>query len=94
MVALAAAKNRVFAMKRLLAATFMLASLTGPVLAQQQQQKEDDPIVVEQKQKKKDAEENDKRYKATLDRTRQDTTTIRIDPWSNIRGADDSKAKR
>ena len=80
-------------MKRIIAATVVLASLTGPGFAQQQQ-KDDDPAVMEQKQKKLEAESVDKRYKSTLDKTRQDTTATRVDPWSNIRGADDSKAKR
>jgi hypothetical protein len=81
-----------FAMKRLIAATVALAFLTGPVFAQES--KDDDPIIMDQKQKKKDAEEIDKRYKSTLDKTRQETTAVKTDPWSNMRGADDSKAKR
>lgn len=80
-------------MKRLLAATIVLTSLTGAVFAQQQK-KEDDPAFIEEKQKKKDAEEIDKRYKSTLDKTRQETTTTRADPWSNLRGANEPKAKR
>lgn len=81
-------------MKRIIAATVVLASLTltGDVFAQAS--KDDDPIMMEQKQKKLDAEAIDKRYKSTLDKTRQNTTTTRVDPWSNIRGADDSKVKR
>jgi len=86
------AKNRVLAMKRLIAATVALAALTGPVFAQASN--EDDPIIMDQKQKKKDAEAIDKQYKSTLDKTRQETTAPRADPWSNMRGADDSKAKR
>jgi len=85
-------KNRVLAMKRLIAATVALAALTGPVFAQPAN--EDDPIIVEQKNKKKDAEALDRQYKSTLDRTRQETTAPRTDPWSNMRGADDSKSKR
>ena len=78
-------------MKRLIVATVALAFLTGPVFAQAS--KDDDPIIMDQKQKKKDAEEIDKRYKSTLDKTRQETTAVKTDPWSNMRGADDSKAK-
>ena len=78
-------------MKKLIAATVVLAFLTGPVFAQAS--KGDDPIILDQKQKKKDAEEIDKRYKSTLDKTRQETTAVKSDPWSNMRGADDSKAK-
>lgn len=79
-------------MKRLIAATVVLACLTGPVFAQQS--KDDDPIIMDQKQKKMDADEIDKRYKSTLDKTRQETTAVKADPWSNMRGDDDSKTKR
>ncbi len=79
-------------MKRIIAATVVLVSLTGGVFAQASN--DDDPIIMEQKQKKLDAEAIDKRYKSTLDKTRQGTTATRVDPWSNIRGADDSKTKR
>jgi hypothetical protein len=55
----------------------------------------DSPMVQEEKQKKKDAASVDQQYKATLRRTNQDTVTpARADPWQNMRGADDSKAKR
>jgi hypothetical protein len=79
-------------MKRLIAATVALAALTGPVFAQAAN--EDDPIILEQKQKKKDAEAQDRQYKSTLERTRQEVTAPRADPWSNMRGTDNSKAKR
>lgn len=79
-------------MKRIIAATVVLASLTGGVFAQAS--KDDDPIIMEQKQKKLDAEAVDKKYRSTLDKTRQDTPTTRADPWSNMRGANDSKTKR
>ncbi len=79
-------------MKRIIAATVVLASLTGVAFAQPS--KDDDPIIMQEKQKIKDAEAIDKRYKSTLDKTRQETTATRVDPWSNMRGADDSKTKR
>jgi hypothetical protein len=79
-------------MKRLIAATVALAALTRPVFAQASN--EDDPIILQEKQKKKDAEAQDRQYKSTLDKTRQETTAPRTDPWSNMRGTDDSKAKR
>ncbi len=78
-------------MKRLIAATVALAVLTGPVIAQQP--KSDDPIALEQEQKKKDAADVDRQYKSTLEKTRQETKEIRTDPWSNMRGSDDSKTK-
>ena len=79
-------------MKKMIAATVVLAALTGIAFAQAS--KDSDPIMMEQKQKKMDAEEIDKKYKSTLDRTRKDTAATRADPWSNMRGADDSKTKR
>jgi hypothetical protein len=79
-------------MKRMIAATVVLAALTGNAFAQAS--KDDDPIIMDQKQKKLDAEEIDKKYKSTLDKTRKDTAATRADPWSNMRGADDSKTKR
>jgi hypothetical protein len=80
-------------MKRVIAATIGLAFLTalsGAAFAQPAN--EDDPIVMDKKQKKKDAEEIDKRYKATLEKTRNDAAG-RLDPWSNMRGSD-SNTKR
>ena len=80
-------------MKRLIAATLMLAFLTGPVFAQAS--RDDDPIIMQDKQRAKDAEDVDKQYKKTLDKTRRATeATSRTDPWSNMRGTDDSKPKR
>ena len=92
MITFCSAISRVFTMKRLIAATVVLAALTGVVFAQEP--KEDEPLVLEQKQKKKDAEAAEKQYKSTLDRTRQEPTAPRTDPWSNMRGADDSKTNR
>jgi hypothetical protein len=88
-------------MKRLIAATLVLAFtlvltlLTGPVFAQAS--RDDDPVVMQDKQRSKDAEDVDKQYKRTLDKTRKATeATSRTDPWSNMRGTgtDDSKTKR
>ena len=82
-------------MKRLIAATVGVAFLTALIgAASAQPSNEDDPIIMEQKEKKKEAEELDKRYKSTLEKTRKDTPAERIDPWSNMRGANDPKAKR
>ena len=80
-------------MKRIIAATIVLASLSGGVFAQASKD-DDDPIKMEQKQKKLEAEAIDKRYQSTLEKTRKDTAATRVDPWSNIRGAEDSKTKR
>ena len=81
-------------MKRLSIGAILLAMLAGPALAQQPSMDSKDPAILEREQKRKDSEEVDKRYKATMERTRQNTTAPRADPWSNMRGADDSKTKR
>ena len=81
-------------MKRLGIGAILLAMLAGPALAQQPSMDSKDPAILDQEQKVKDREEVDKRYKSTLEKTRQNTPTVRSDPWSNIRGADDSKTKR
>jgi hypothetical protein len=49
---------------------------------------------VEDKQKIKDAEAIDKQYKSTLRSTDPAATPVHVDPWQNMRGTDDSKAKR
>ena len=46
------------------------------------------------RQKKKDAEAVDKQYKSMMKNTDQAAAPVRVDPWQNMRGADDSKAKR
>lgn len=81
-------------MKRLGIGAILLAMLAGPAFAQQQSKDNKDPMVLDQEQKLKEREEIDKRYKSTLEKTRQETTTTRADPWSNMRGANEPKAKR
>jgi hypothetical protein len=79
-------------MKRLIAATLVLAWLTGPVFAQSSN--DDDPIILQDKNKKKDAADIDRRYKATLDNTRKTTAEPRTDPWQDMRGTEAPKPKR
>jgi hypothetical protein len=78
-------------MKRLAISAMLLAMLAAPAFAQK---KENEPLMIELEEKKKAAAEVDKQYKSTLDRTRHETTATHTDPWSNMRGADDSKTKR
>ena len=79
-------------MGRYIVAAVFLAVIAGPVLAQPS--RDDDPIIIEQNTKKKDAEELDKRYKATLKNTGQSVAPVKSDPWDNMRGSDNSKTKR
>ena len=81
-------------MKRLGIGAILLAMLAGPAFAQQPSMDNKDPAANDQRQKLKDRDEIDKQYRATMEKTRQETTTTRADPWSNMRGADDSKSKR
>ena len=85
-------------MKRLIIGTIGLALLTVflTVLggaASAQQNPDDEPMKMEQKRKQKEAEEIDKRYQSTLQKTRGSSPAAPVDPWSNMRG-DDSKTKR
>jgi hypothetical protein len=82
------------AMVRFIVAIVMLAVIAGPALAQQRRAPPPNPLAEEDKQKIKDAEAIDKQYKSTLRKTDPAATSVRVDPWQNMRGADDSKPKR
>jgi hypothetical protein len=84
----------VTAMARYIVAIVMLAVVAGPTLAQQGKAPPANPLAVEDKQKIKDAEAIDKQYKSTLRSTDPAATPVHVDPWQNMRGTDDSKAKR
>ena len=80
-------------MKRLIVATLLLVPMTAPAFAQAS--RDDDPIIMQDKNRKKEAEEVDKQYTRTLDKTSKPTTGVRADPWSNMRGpADDPKTTK
>jgi hypothetical protein len=82
-------------MRRLTIGAMLLGFLAGPVYAQDNPDKmSDDPIVLDQLQKKKDADAIDRQYSRALDKTRKANTDPKVDPWSNMRGADDSKTKK
>jgi hypothetical protein len=72
---------------------FLAACLAGPAHSQSKS-KDLTPLQQEEVQKKKDAEAIDAQYKKTLKRTEGNTTEVRVDPWSNMRGTDDPKVKR
>jgi hypothetical protein len=79
-------------MGRYIVAAALLAAIAGPAFAQQSMP--DDPIVLDAIQKQKDREALDKQYKATLKNTDQSVAPVKTDPWSNMRGSDNSKTKR
>ena len=94
MIASPARKKWVIAMARYIVAVVLLAIIAGPVLAQQKSPADKNPLVEEYARKKKEAEEVEKQYNATRKDSDQAATPTRVDPWQNMRGADDSKAKR
>ena len=80
-------------MRSLIVGAVMAASLAGPVYAQQKA--EPTPLQLEEEQKNKDAERIDRQYKSTLEKTNRNPVETRAaDPWQNMRGTADSKAKR
>ncbi len=83
-------------MKKLFAVTFALATLTGPVYAQMSsRQRIQTPLQIDEAQKKKAAEKAEKEYQAAMKKTQgQGGDKTVVDPWANMRGADDGKAKR
>jgi len=84
------------AMKKLFAVTFALATLTGPVYAQSHShQTPQTPMQAEDAQKKKEAERTEKEYQAAMKKSQGPATgQAVVDPWQNLRGVDDGKAKR
>jgi hypothetical protein len=77
-------------LRALIVGAVLTGCLASPVYAQKKT-----PMQLIDEQKKKDAEEADKQYKSTMERTRKDAVETRAsDPWQNMRGADDSKTKR
>jgi hypothetical protein len=81
-------------MRRLALGAILLAMLAGQAYAQQPSMADKDPIILEQERKKKDAIDIDKQYKSTVEKTNQGIPQVRSDPWSTMRGPDDSKTKR
>jgi hypothetical protein len=80
--------------RSLIVGVFMATFIAGPVFAQGSKAQQRTPLQEEDAQKKKDAEAIDAQYKKTMDKTQLNTTAARVDPWSNMRGTDDSKTKR
>jgi hypothetical protein len=83
-------------MKRLIAtiaALAALAVLTGPLYAQMgKRERAPTALQAEDIQKKKDAEKAEKEYQAAMKKTQvQGTAPTVIDPWQNLRGADNAK---
>ncbi len=84
--------------KTIIVGALLAGYLAGPVHAQGMSPENDEsPLQLEEKQKQREAASVDKQYKSTLQRTRGGATTAATpadDPWSNMRGSGDAKAKR
>lgn len=78
-------------MRRLMTGFALLALTAGPSFAQQ---KPDSALSADEKVAKSVADQIDRQYKATLDKTRKEATEVRVDPWSNMRSPATSGEKR
>lgn len=74
--------------------TLLTGALAVWAAPSQAQQKPFNALSDEEKAERRTAEVVDRQYKVILDRTRKETGEVRVDPWSNMRGADTSKPKR
>jgi hypothetical protein len=81
-------------MARYIIAIVLLAFIAGPVFAQGGQRGGNNPLAAEDARKKKDAVEVEKQYNAARQKADTAEAPTRVDPWQNMRGADDSKTKR
>jgi hypothetical protein len=78
--------------KSLVVFAVMAGWLGDPASAQE---KEKNQFQIEREEKEKEAKRVDQEYKAALERSRKNAVTAPAnDPWSNMRGNDDSKTKR
>lgn len=80
-------------MRKLIIGLFALAVLAVPAQAQAQRRgNAAEPPSPEEIQKKRDQAELDHQYKNALKRTSSDNAAAtRVDPWANMRGANDAK---
>jgi hypothetical protein len=94
MVVLLLAAKRVAVMaflRALFVCAVMVACLAGRVHAKDVP----NPLLIDEELRRKGDAAVDQEYKATLKRTRKDAVdTAPADPWTNMRGGDDSKSKR
>lgn len=80
-------------MRKIAIAAMFLGLLAGPVYAQQ---KPVSAMSDDEKVKAAAADTVDRAYRSTLDSTSHKAPAVapRVDPWSNMRGAEASKDKR
>lgn len=86
---------RFFIVRSLVLGAVMAASLDGIAYAQAEKPK--NIYQIEAEEKAKEAKRIDQEYKAALERERRSGHAVQPaanDPWSNMRGPDDSRTKR
>ena len=81
-------------MARYILAIALLAVIAVPAFAQRSDGPPANPLAALDADKKKEAEAIDKKYKSMLKNTDQAATPVRVDPWQNMRGNGDAKAKQ
>ena len=82
-------------MARYIVALVLLAVIAGPAFAEEKPDPKDpNPLHVLELQRRKEAAAVEKKYEETLKKSDKTAAPARVDPWQNMRGAEDAKAKR
>ena len=86
---------RSFIVRSLFASAVVVTSLAAPAYAQD---KPKNIYQIEAEERAKEAKRIDQEYKAALERERRSgagaAQPAAVDPWSNMRGSEDSRTKR
>jgi len=80
-------------MRVVIVSVILAAALIGPIAAHAQKGNLS-PVQQIEENKKKAREEADKEYQRTMRATDTTGTSVKVDPWANMRSPDDSKAKK
>ena len=83
-------------MRYLFAVAVAMVTLTGPAYSQlTMQNNSKDPLVLKYEREENERKENENAYNETMKRLKgQPPATAKSDPWSKVRPATDSGAKR
>ncbi len=78
-------------MRKLIVGLFVLAVLAVPAQAQRRGGAGAAPPSPDEMEKKREQAELDQQYKNTLKRSTNDSAPVRVDPWANLRGTNDTR---
>jgi hypothetical protein len=82
-------------MRYLVAAVVTMAMLSGPALAFEMNGESKDPLTLKYEREAKEKAEAERAYNEQMKRLKaQAPTKAKVDPWSNVRPAGDTTAKR